>query len=92
MARGTLQLAWINRGEAAEDPQYHVMYTIEGDNRTTRARHLRGQETLTRLLEDDLNFLPDRMNKILSELEKGGSSSVAGLNIPDADLRRLELA
>ena len=92
MARGTLQLAWINRGEAALEPQYHVMYSIDGDNRTTRARHVRGKETLTRLLEADFNFLPDRMNKIMSELQKGGSSSVAGLNIPDTDLQRLELA
>lgn len=91
MPAGTLQLAWMNKG-AAGNERYHVMYGIDGQSRTMRARNVEGREKLTELLSNDLAFLPERINRIMDDLGKTGTCSVSGLNVPDADLRRLELA
>ena len=91
MPAGTLQLAWMNKG-ANGNERYHVMYGIDGESRTMRARNVEGRDTLTALLANDLAFLPDRINRIMDDLQRSGTCSVAGLNVPDADLKRLDLA
>lgn len=91
MPAGTLQLAWMNKGAETEE-RYHVMYGIDGQSRTMRARNVSGRDTLTELLANDLALLPERINKIMDDLQKSGTCSVPGLNVADSDLKRLELA
>ena len=45
MSLGTLQMAWINKGENGEE-QYHVMYGIDGRQKLDELtlHHLRGYE------------------------------------------------
>ena len=90
MSHGTLQMAWINKGENEEE-QYHVMYGIDGVERTMKARSIHGRGVLTAILTSDLHLVTERVNKALDDLESLGTCSVTGLNIPDADLKRLDL-
>lgn len=91
MARGTLQMAWINKGDSSEE-HYHVMYGVEGENKTMKARNVKGREALSTMLANDLCLLPERVSRVLEELQSSGTSNVAGLNVADADLKRLDLA
>lgn len=91
MPAGTLQVAWMNKG-ADSNERYHVMYGIDGQNRTMRARNVEGRATLTELLSNDLALLPDRINRIMDDLSKSGTCSVPGLNVAESDLKRLDLA
>ena len=91
MSAGTLQMAWINKGEATEE-QYHVMFGIDGANRTAKARTVHGKDVLKSLLTEELSLNTDHAERVMDELQKKGSSSVTGLNVPDTELRKLDLA
>jgi hypothetical protein len=84
-------MAWINKGENEEE-QYHVLYGVDGAERTQKARSVHGRGVLTAILTSDLHLVTDRVNKVLDDLETMGTCSIMGLNIPDADLKRLDLA
>ena len=90
MPAGTLHVSWINKGEQLE--HYHMIYGIDGALGTARARSIRGKQTLTTILSNDVALLPSRVQKIFEELETMGSCTVAGLNISQEDLERLNLA
>ena len=90
MPAGTLYVSWINKGEELE--HYHLIYGVEGAAGTAKARSIRGKQTLTTILSNDVALLPSRIQKIFEELDKNGSCTLAGLNISQEDLERLSLA
>ena len=90
MPAGTLHIAWINKGEELE--HYHVMYGIDGAMGTSKARSIRGRQALTTILSSDVALLPARVTKVFQELDSHGSCTMAGLNIAQEDLERLNLA
>ncbi len=90
MARGSLQMAWINKGENAEE-HYHLMYGLDGENMTMKARTIRGRKVLTTLLKSDLKVADGNVAGVISDLEAKGTASVEDLDIDVADLRRLDL-
>jgi hypothetical protein len=91
MAAGTLQMAWINKGDNSEE-QYHVMYGVDGQNRTMKARTVHGKAVLTSLLTEELSLQMDHAQRLLDELHNRGTANVAGLNVSDTELRKLDLA
>jgi hypothetical protein len=90
MPAGTLHVSWINKGEGLE--HYHVIYGVDGATGTAKARSIRGRQTLTTILSNDVALLPSRVQKVFEDLEKTGSCTLAGLNIAQEDLERLSLA
>ncbi len=90
MARGSLQMAWINRGENAEE-HYHLMYGRDGETRTMKARTVRGRKVLTSLLLSDLKVPDGSVTGAISALDATGTASVDDLDVDVADLRRLDL-
>jgi len=91
MARGTLQMAWINRGDGTEE-HYHVMYGLEGENKTMKARTVRGKAMLMTLLKTDLRMNEAKVGSALGELDSRGTTSVDGLDVDMNDLKRMDLA
>ena len=91
MARGTLQMAWINKGDGAEE-HYHVMYGLDGENKTTKARTVRGKATLKTFLKIDLRMNEAKVGSALGELESRGSVNLEGLDVEMSDLKRMDLA
>lgn len=90
MPAGTLHISWINKGDQLE--HYHVIYAIDGSSGTARARSIRGKQALTTVLTNDIALLPPRVEKLFQELESNGSCTMAGLNVAQEDLERLQLA
>jgi|GEM_PF-4940121 len=91
MARGTIQVAWINKGESG-DEHYHVMFGKDGENKTARARSVKGRHELAHLLKNDLKLNDGQSNGALNELDSSGQASVGGLDISDDLLKSLDLA
>ena len=91
MPAGTLHVSWINKGESTLE-HYHVIYSIDGAAGTARARSIRGKQALTTVLSNDVALLPPRVTKLFQELESMGSVTLAGLNVSQEDLERLQLA
>ena len=91
MARGTLQMAWINKGDSAEE-QYHIMYGMEGENKTMKARTVRGKAVLGALLRADLKMPESSIKSAIGELETKGTASLDGLDIDLNELKRMDLA
>jgi hypothetical protein len=91
MPAGTLHVSWINKGESSLE-HYHMIYSIDGAAGTARARSIRGKQALTTVLSNDVALLPPRVTKLFQELESLGSVTLAGLNVSQEDLERLQLA
>ena len=91
MPAGTLHISWINKGDSTLE-HYHVIFGVEGASGTAKARSIRGRQALTTVLSNDVALLPSRVTKIFQELDGMGSCTVAGLNIAQEDLERLNLA
>jgi hypothetical protein len=91
MPAGTLHVSWINKGESSLE-HYHVIYQVDGAAGTARARSVRGRQALTTILSSDIALLPSRIDKLFEELESMGTVTLAGLNVAQEDLERLQLA
>jgi len=91
MARGTLQIAWINKGEGGTE-HYHLLFGKDGETKTQRARSVKGRHDLAHLLKGELKLSDAVANGALGELDGSGQASVAGLEVAEDELKRLELS
>jgi len=90
MSRGTLQIAWINKGDGG-DEHYHMMFGKDGENKTLRARSVKGRDELAHQLKINLKLNEGTINGALSELDASGQASVNGMEVADDVLQTLEL-
>jgi len=91
MARGTLQVAWINKGEGGEE-HYHVMFGKDGDSKTLRARSVKGRHELAHLFKSELKLADNACNSALNDLDSSGQASLNGMEVSDDILKNLDLA
>jgi hypothetical protein len=88
---GSLQLVWLNKGEARE-PEFSVSFVRYGaDGCVTDSLKFLGEESLWAFLALSILIGSHQVQDALSDLHSKGSAEIDSLNISDEELRRFKL-